>query len=249
MNQHVKMAINSLHMTAQHVATLEGNNQLLIEGAAKQATTIRTLSERNSTLEAEVTLERYNVEFLKNQGRKTRLVKRALQKKISDLKSYLGQALDRAERAEAANEILRTQMSKMIAQQTELMAKNDKLEASIDRMMDGQPLPFQIVTEPAPFRVVLHTGQNHTYRMDQVDVRQLGMSLRIAPEHRRDLLAHAEMAKDAARQVAHKMELAILEALRGEQVTHDDITKARLNRLTNYQRQQQNDRSFDVYGF
>lgn len=246
---HVLSAVASIGALGKENKQLLEDNDKLIRGTSTQAATIRTLNERNSTLEAEVNIEKYNVEFLKNQGRKTRLKLRALKKLVAQLRNHLGQVLDRTERAEAANTILRNQIAAMVASQTQLMARNDQLEAALDRMVAKEPLPFQIVTERQPFNVVRHTTRNGYLTMEQVEVRQLGMSLRIAPEHRRDLLAHAEIAKEAATKVASKMELAILEALRGEPVTHEEIHKARQERLAGYQRQQQNDRAFDVYGF
>lgn len=224
---HVLSAVASIGALGKENKQLASENEQLINATAKQAATIRTLNERNSNLGAEVNLEKYNVEFLKVQGRKTRLKLRALKQLVGQLRNHLGQVLDRAERAEKANTILRNQIASMVASQTELMKRNDQLEASLYRMVDGTPLPFQIVTETAPFSVVRHTsGRGHSM-MDQVVVKQLGMSLRVAPEHRRDLLAHAEVAKEAAKMVSRKMELAILEALRGEEVTHDQINEAR----------------------
>lgn len=226
-SMHVLSAVAAIGALGKENRELSGDNQKLIRGAANQAATIRTLEERNSKLEAEVTLEKYNVEFLKNQGRKTRLKNRETKKALGQARNHLGQVLDRAERAEAANAALSAAMSKLVAEKVKLLEEKEKLELAIDRMVEGERLPFQIVTEKAPFHVLVYKGGPRDFQMDQVVVRQLGMSLRIAPEHRRDLLAHAAMAKEAAAKVTEKMELAILEALRAEPVTFSEINQAR----------------------
>ncbi|WP_209085682.1 hypothetical protein [Agrobacterium tumefaciens] len=61
---------------------------------------VEALTKRITELEAALALEKYNVEFLKNQGRKSRGETRAFKQRYSQARNHLGQALDRAERAE-----------------------------------------------------------------------------------------------------------------------------------------------------
>lgn len=65
---------------------------------------IQALTKRIVELEAALALEKYNVEFLKNQGRKSRIKTKAIKQGYSQARNHLGQALDRAERAERFNE-------------------------------------------------------------------------------------------------------------------------------------------------
>ncbi|MCZ7453339.1 hypothetical protein [Rhizobium rhizogenes] len=65
---------------------------------------IQALTKRIVELEAALTLEKYNVEFLKNQGRKSRGKTKAIKQGYSQARNHLGQALDRAEQAERFNE-------------------------------------------------------------------------------------------------------------------------------------------------
>ena len=65
---------------------------------------IEALTKRIVEMEAALALEKYNVEFLKNQGRKSRIKTKAIKQGYSQARNHLGQALDRAERAERFNE-------------------------------------------------------------------------------------------------------------------------------------------------
>ncbi|MRN66391.1 hypothetical protein [Brucella sp. 10RB9213] len=82
MNAYEKLVplMNAVNEVAAENARLERENKILVDGTAAQAATIRKLRELVSNLEAEVNLERYNVEFLKQQGRKTRVKMKALKK-------------------------------------------------------------------------------------------------------------------------------------------------------------------------
>ncbi len=76
----------------------------IITGNDKYSTTVEALTKRIVELEAALALEKYNVEFLKNQGRKSRGKTKAIKQGYSQARNHLGQALDRAERAERFNE-------------------------------------------------------------------------------------------------------------------------------------------------
>jgi hypothetical protein len=65
---------------------------------------VEALTKRIAELEAALALEKYNVEFLKNQGRKSRGKTNAIKQRYSQARNHLGQVLDRAERAERFNE-------------------------------------------------------------------------------------------------------------------------------------------------
>lgn len=76
----------------------------IITGNATHNDTVAALTKRIVELEAALALEKYNVEFLKNQGRKSRIKTKAIKQGYSQARNHLGQALDRAERAERFNE-------------------------------------------------------------------------------------------------------------------------------------------------
>lgn len=65
---------------------------------------VEALTKRIAELEAALALEKYNVEFLKNQGRKSREKTKAIMQRYSQARNHLGQALDRAEQAERVSE-------------------------------------------------------------------------------------------------------------------------------------------------
>ncbi|MCZ7854736.1 hypothetical protein [Agrobacterium salinitolerans] len=65
---------------------------------------VEALTKRIVELEAALALGKYNVEFLKNQGRKSRGKTRAIKQGYSQARNHLSQALDRAERAERFSE-------------------------------------------------------------------------------------------------------------------------------------------------
>lgn len=76
----------------------------IITGNATRNDTVEALTKRIVELEAALALEKYNVEFLKNQGRKSRGKTKAIKQGYSQARNHLGQALDRAERAERFSE-------------------------------------------------------------------------------------------------------------------------------------------------
>ncbi len=141
---HVLSAVAAIGALGKENRELSGDNEKLIRGAANQAATIRTLEERNSKLEAEVTLEKYNVEFLKNQGRKTRFKNRETKKSLKQTRSHLGQALDRAERAEKEVERLQIYIAKMATTTSVRVIDLASYQETAARFMDpdlyGHPL-------------------------------------------------------------------------------------------------------------
>lgn len=76
----------------------------IITGNDKHGNTVEALTKRIVELEAALALEKYNVAFLKNQGRKSRGKINAIKQRHSQARNHLGQVLDRAERAERLNE-------------------------------------------------------------------------------------------------------------------------------------------------
>lgn len=117
----------TIHDTSVHVlaavasiGALGRENDQLVKATAKQAATVRTQQQRISEMEAEVTLEKYNVEFLKHQGRKTRAKNRETKQRLAQSRNHLAQALRRAERAEQANAILRAQLSQLMQDHRDL---------------------------------------------------------------------------------------------------------------------------------
>lgn len=241
--------MNDFYQQAREgVIGLARQNEQLIAGTAKQAATIRTLNERISQLEAEVNLQLYNVEFVKQQGRKTRI-------KLRNAKKAAKANRNRDAELAEANSTLRNAQATLRSQDIEL--RNAKLEiaslkASVSRLMDGKPLALEIVTEPTPFRVkkLAHydrvtTGFGHRVAvmdMDTVEVRQCAIQLRVAPEHRRDLLMHSHVAKEAAARLVRGVEQQVLNALRGEEVDLNDVERKRHEQMMQMRQQQQ------VYG-
>lgn len=144
MDDHFLTASYSLSALEKERRELITNNDTLIKGTANQAATIRTLIERNSTLDAEVTKAQYDVEFLKVQGRKTRSKMKALKQTVGSLRNYMGQLLDRAERAEKTVEILR-------AQNKQLMRDMDILRFQLGLATDWDVSPT-IFRDPAEVR-------------------------------------------------------------------------------------------------
>jgi hypothetical protein len=209
---------------------LERDNAQLINGTAKQAATIRTQQQRLSDLEAEVTIEKYNVEFVKQQARKSRFINRnklrGLKDKITSLTRKLASAEEKAHRAENANHILRQQMSSLIESHAKHCQELAQAHAALDRLLDGEPLPFQIVTEQAPFRATHYSSrEGMTFEMDTLEVRQGAIQIRLAPEHRRDEFAHAEVAKQAAAEMAQFIEREVLTALRGKPTNPREVAR------------------------
>src|SRR5215217_3786769 len=92
-------AITSVSALARDNARLEREVNQLIAGTAKQAKTIRTLNEEVSKRDAEVKVEQYNVEFFKNQGRKTRRIRnekmKALKARITELEKEVSDTIPR----------------------------------------------------------------------------------------------------------------------------------------------------------
>lgn len=130
------------------IGALGRENDQLIKATAKQAATIRTLTERNSSLEAEVNIEKYNVEFLKQQGRKTRSINREklrrLGTKFAELARSYGMSQEKLRKVEAANHILRQQMSSLIEQHTQLQRKHEELMSHRARFIYEGPQPYEV---------------------------------------------------------------------------------------------------------
>ncbi len=229
MNTHISTAISAMHVTGQLVAKLEAENKLLIDGTARQQKAIRTLSERNSALEAEANLANYNVEFLKRQGRKTRAVKRDIEKQLRKAQEATREAEALAATFAANTKSWAEEVQKLSNEVTALRKEKAAINAAIYRIKAQDELPFQFLTGEDRFRVTA-TQCRWPDAATEVEVKQLGIKLRIAPEHVRDLLAHEHMADQAVTSMAREMKLAIVSALRGETVTHEDIHKARVER-------------------
>ncbi|MDH1269631.1 hypothetical protein N5C81_18600 [Rhizobium pusense] len=72
----------------------------IITSGDKHNHIVEDLTKRIAELQAALALEKYNVEFLKNQGRKSRGKTKRIMQRYAQARNHLGQALDRAERAE-----------------------------------------------------------------------------------------------------------------------------------------------------
>jgi len=237
--------------------------EALAKGAANQAKTIRTLDERNSQLEAEVTTRAYQIELIKGQGRKTRDKVRALKKALADSQNHLGQALTRAEQAEELLE----QRERIIGEQQASIRELDskaiaagklvqRHQDAIDRIQRGKELTIQYVTKADPFTaervVVMEPGAARYHAPSEpfipasvrhfertvVRVMQTACAFHVAPEHMRDVRAHAEIAQTMARGMVPKIEQSILNALRGEETEMPDLRKLQYQEMQMRQQRQ-----------
>lgn len=227
---------------------LRRENDILINGAANQAKTIRTLNERNSQLEAEVIKGAYEIELIKGQGRKTRHKVRNLKKAAADAQNYLGQLLNRAEQAEA-----RYGDALQIAEKTK--ADNHQLCMSIERIQDGRELPFTISIDRFPFKVTryadipkpryFHPSEPVSfepvkhYEMMRVAVVQSAIQLQIAPEHHRDVEFHHAVARQAAAELTRSVEQQILDAIRGEATPVEGLAEKHYRPMMQMRQQRQ----------
>lgn len=82
MSEKIYKALAATTALVSHTAHLEKENELLVQGAANQARIIRELREELESIRAELDLARYNVEFLKRQGRRTRFKHREQIKRL-----------------------------------------------------------------------------------------------------------------------------------------------------------------------
>ncbi len=141
--QHYVTAVNSLAQVELARQQLELENNKLIQGAANQAKTIRTLQERISELESKVTLAEYNVEFLKNQGRKTRVIHRtkikALKARAEAVRKPNVETEYHVHQLENLVARLQTQVQGLGAELQKQVARNEKLMAPVFVPM-GYPL-------------------------------------------------------------------------------------------------------------
>lgn len=249
----------------QELTQLRHEHTILINGAANQAKTIRTLNERNSQLEAEVTKHAYEVELIKGQGRKTRTKVRNLKKAAAEGQNHLGQALTRAEQAEEHVELLQGGIAKVRTDNRQIEAqlanRNSEvvsLKDAIARMQRGKELSIQYVTKVDPFRAEVlvdlspvsprffAVGQPiepfNATRVNKIErsvvqVTQTMAAFHMAPEHRRDVRAHAEIAQMMAKSMVPKIEQSILNALRGEETKMPDLQRLQYEERMRQQRQ------------
>lgn len=200
-SMHVLSAVASIGALGKENKALQLDNEKLIKGAANQAATIRTLNERNSSLEAEVTLEKYNVEFLKAQGRKTRVKHRDTKHQLVQARNHLGQALDRAERAERTNAILRAQMDSLMAEHRKLRERHERAIGSCIRVYPSGSSAFDVRVDSYQhdYRVRL-TQHVLDYAVDSRTLRRLG----------------SEGVKEMVQVTAHVMVKAMREKIEAE---------------------------------
>ncbi|WP_296084215.1 hypothetical protein [uncultured Agrobacterium sp.] len=241
MNDNYVAASLALANMEKERGRLERDNSQLITGTAKQAATIRTLQQRNSDLEAEVTLEKYNVEFLKMQGRKTRVINReklrGFKGKVGNLNARLIAAEAELKRVKAANHVLREQMSVTIEAGMKMTVQLDKVTQALNRMIEDKPLPFQFVIEERP-KVIHYTAPGMgVHKMDELRVCTGALKLRMTPEHHRSEDITFETARQASKELGHFIEREILKTLLGEEVTPQNLMKRRVERM---RQQQQN---------
>jgi hypothetical protein len=225
-------ALVALHGLGKEAAALHRDNVKLSQGVAAQAKIIRELREELSKVQANLDIQTYNVEFLKVQARRTRL-------KLRSAKRGRKQAYDSIRVAQASVDKATATIEGVLADNAKLRMDNRQLDTiitnrnleitslkgALDRVQAGRELPLTMVVEPQPIRTRKIVTPFGGEKLTQIDVKMVGHSFVVAPEHRRNVEVHALLARKAAQNLTVKIEQAILDALRGELTDMNEVRR------------------------
>lgn len=214
-------AATSLTALEKDRQRLERENAQLIEGTARQAKSIRQLNEQLSAKETEVQVEQYNVEFVKQQARKTRFKHR-----------------DEVKALKAQIEHLRKQVS-----------EHEKRRVQAEQTTKDYYLAYAGI-RPKPVPEVIFTTEGEslrgrlTMRLEDYLMRSqtaqfdiLSMQMTYLDEHKGDLRIVEEIARSVAKQMTTKLEAKIVETLMGKPMTRDERARAECERRRKQDRQ------------
>jgi len=208
-------AVTSLSALTQEAKRLETENTQLIAGTARQAKTIRQLNEQLSHKETEVQVEQYNVEFVKQQARKTRFKHR------DEVKALKGQI------EHLRKQVIEHEKRRVQAEQT----ANDYYRAYAGIRPKALPA-VEFITQDE-HRVRCQLGRRPTdffmhSRTARFDI--LSMEFRYLDEHADDLQTAEHIARTAARAMTEELEAKIIETLMGKKMTKGERYQAEFER-------------------
>jgi hypothetical protein len=237
-------ALEAVHSLGLEAAALHRDNVKLAEGVAAQVKIIRELRDEVSRLQADLDIQSYNVEFLKVQARRTRLKLRSAKRgrkqaydSIRVAQASVNNATSTINGVTAENDKLRMENRQLNTVVTNRNLEIASLKGAIERVQTGNQLPLTMVTEPFPFRVRKFQTPFGIQSMTQLNIEQAATAIMIAPEHRRDVAMHAEVAQVAAKKMAVAIEQAILDALRGEPTDPNEVRRQTYESRMKQQRQ------------